>query len=136
MAWLRATMGRSAVSRASADGWKMLEMSLQNGDGTVTLKTRQDQEQMAISVGFSDAKLRALAQAQSQQLQDALQAQYDTPIDFSLMDGKSGTSQEQTPDDGVASGMGLADSSDASETDAEMSSARTTLAEGQHEWIG
>lgn len=130
-------MGRSVVSRASADGWKMLEMNLQNGDGTVTLKTRQDQERMAISVGFSDAKLRSIASAQAQQLQETLQAQYDTPIDFSLMDGKSGPQQEHATDDGAMPGTGTSDASaETSDPDAEASSTRRTLAGGHYEWIG
>jgi hypothetical protein len=134
MAWLRAKMGRPAFSQA-AGGWKTLEMQLQEGDGTVTLKTRQDNERMAVSVGFSDSRLRSIASAQTQQLQDALQAQYDTEIDFSLMSDGSGTSQEQAPDDG-APGSGVL-VPDALEADAaEPSTARARMIGAQNEWIG
>ncbi len=135
MAWLRAKMGRPSFAQA-ASGWKMIEMQLQEGDGTVTLKTRQDNERMAVSVGFSDARLRSIASAQAQQLQDALQAQYDTEIDFSLMSDGSDSSQDQAPDEGPSSAsLASPDRLDPDAT-ADNTVPRTSLTGGQHEWIG
>ncbi len=138
LAWLRST-GRPTMQAQGKDGWKTLEMQLKNGDGLIKVQTRQGKDHMAVSVGFSDARLRAQAAASLNQLQESLQSQYDTPVDFSLMGDGSQDAQQHDASDGPDR-MGRrgtsAPGADAAE-DEQPTSLRRPLAPGSlREWIG
>lgn len=137
LAWLRST-GRSAVHTRSQDGWKTLEMQLKNGDGLMTVRTRQGKDQMAVTVGFSDARMRAQAAASLHQLQEMLQSQYDTSVDFSLMgDGTHDAHQQHAASDEshrTASSSGP--SASLGPDDEATSSPRARAPGVRHEWIG
>lgn len=113
-------------------------MQLKNGDGLITVQTRRRQDRMAVSVGFSDARLRAQAAANFNHLQDLLQSQYDAPVDFSLMDQSQHDAQHQTASDSSdrrpTAGPTGTDPDELEETE---TTARRPLAPGaHHEWIG
>lgn len=88
---------------ALSGGWKAMEMALGDGDGTLTVKARQDQDGMAVSVGLTDARLRTQMVANARQLQDAMQAQYDTDVDLSFAGGDAEGSGGQSTDDSARS---------------------------------
>jgi hypothetical protein len=138
LAWLRST-GRPTLQAQSKDGWKTLEMQLKNGDGMLKIQARQAKDHMAISVGFSDARLRAQAAASLHQLQESLQSQYDTPVDFSLMDQGSQDARHHDASDGADRTPRLGPSSSGTEAaeDEQPARSRRPLAPGSlREWIG
>ncbi|ARA94781.1 hypothetical protein AWN76_017560 [Rhodothermaceae bacterium RA] len=88
-AQLRASMERVTGGVNLSNGWQVLEMRLDEGDGTMTIRTHRTDERVAVSVAFSDPSLRALAATQADRLQEALQARYDQQVDLSLMNSGS-----------------------------------------------
>lgn len=114
-----------------------MEMALGDGDGTLTVKARQDQDGMAVSVGLTDARLRTQVVANARQLQDAMQAQYDTDVDLSFAGGDAEGSGGQSPDDSArnntSSSVRLAERSIDEEDSSENRPVRRH--EGR-EWIG
>jgi hypothetical protein len=138
LAWLRST-GRPTLHTQTKDGWKTLEMQLKNGDGLLKIQARQSKDHMAISVGFSDARLRAQAAASLNQLQESLQSQYDTPVDFSLMQDGSQDARQHDASGGSDRANRLASSPSSPETteDDQPTGLRRPLAPGSlREWIG
>lgn len=136
-AWLRAAMNRARQSFSTDDGWKVLEMNLDEGEGTVTIKARQEADHMAVSVGFSDPDMRALAQANADRLQEALQSEYETSVDLSLFSGDTGQSQQGR--EAKQTGNGLSKDQGTGEGAAveESSRSRRPLPAGaKHEWVG
>ncbi len=131
-AWARALASGPTRTDLLAGGWKVLQMPLRQGDGTVTIKARREEDQMAVAVGFSDAKLRAQAAASPQHLHDALQAQYEGAVDFSLMDGgeSSGSFDERAASPSAGDASAPAEREDGEE---QPPPARTGA---RHEWIG
>ena len=96
-AMLNATLLRNILaagqrSQPDKQGWQMLEMKLDDGDGTLTIKTRQEADQLSIHVSFSDPNLRAVAEAHLNRLRDALRSHYDTDVDLTLSNGDTGSS--------------------------------------------
>lgn len=133
-AWLRAVMSNARRITATDDGWKVLEMDLDEGDGTVTIKARRDDAGVAVSVGFSDPSLRALAEAQAQRLQEALQSRYETAVDFSFFSGGSNQSHERQATEARSAHGGIA-SGGMDSLDGER--ARAVLPPGTtYEWVG
>jgi hypothetical protein len=133
-AWLKAvSQGPLRVSTLTG-GWKSVELALGEEDGTVTVQARSDQEKVAVSVGFSESRLRAQAMANARQLQDAMQAQYDTEVDLSFAGGNAGESGERGSEDadGSPASTPLAASASPDDPDADEP-ARGGL---RHEWIG
>jgi hypothetical protein len=134
-AWLRAVQSRS-LHTYTESGWNVLEMQLDEGDGTITIKARREEERVAVSIGFSDPTLRALASAQTDRLQQVLQAQYETAVDFSLMNSDSDTSGRK---EDSSQAPRSASPTDPGKTAAELlensRSARGPMS-GVHEWVG
>ncbi|WP_457651530.1 hypothetical protein [Rhodocaloribacter sp.] len=83
-AWLRAALHRNGGALSARDGWNMLEMKLDDGDGTMIIKARRDAERVAVTVGFSDPHLRALTAEHADRLQEALRRHYDASVDLSF----------------------------------------------------
>lgn len=136
-AWLRAMMNRPVRTATLENGWKMLEMQLSENDGTVTIKARRDADHVSVSVSFSDPQLRALASANADRLQEMLQAQYETAVDFSLADGDGEQSPHQN-DAGPSDRVRGVDVMGTEGRDGEPSeaSSRAAAVGAQHEWIG
>ena len=85
--WTQTLRAKTLRSSETKGGWKQLKLQLPGEDGTMQLMAKQGEQQMAVSVGFSDPALRSLMQGQVEQMRQTLQAEYDAPVDFSLMDG-------------------------------------------------
>jgi hypothetical protein len=120
------------------DGWQVLEMTLDNGDGTMTIKARRDADRMSIAVGFSDPQLRTMAVANEERLRQALQQQYETAVDLSL-DSKSQDrsfrrreNQPDRPISGVQKGGSLSSTGPEHTT----ASHAPVHAGAKHVWVG
>lgn len=82
--WMRALSERTSFMNRTDPHWKVLEMKLDAGDGTMTIKVMKDEDGVSVSVGFSDASLRAQAESQTSQILENLRAQYDQNVNFSF----------------------------------------------------
>ena len=133
VAWLRAVLNNARQAVFSEDGWKVLEMNLDEGDGTVIIKARREEGRVAVAVGFSDPELRALASTHADRLQEALQAEYDTAVDFSLFSDNTGDSGEQQQSQGTTTDA-QADAD--ADTHDGQAAGRLLPAGTQHEWVG
>ena len=135
MAWIKAaTQGPLRVSALSG-GWKAVEMNLDEGDGTVTIKARRDQDKVAVSVGFSEPRMQAQATANARQIQEALQAQYETDVDLSFSDGDAGDSGDpRSETSGREPGAARSAPSETATTD--ESSQHTSRTGARREWVG
>lgn len=138
-AWMRAALNRTLRSERLENGWKRIQMQLGEDKGTMTVKARRDADGVAVSVNFSDTALRAQASAQASQLQEALEQQYETDVDFSLMqDGDSGPSQDES-EAGPAERNALSErtpAEDGETSDDAASSSRSRSTGATREWIG
>ncbi len=137
VAWLRAALTKgSARAYAAADGWKVMEMTLDEGDGALVIKARREEGRVAVTFGFSDPDLRALATSHATRLQEILQAQYEAPVDLSFFGGQAGAEDQRhayTQSDPSAAMAGT----DADRKTLQPEAQARPLLEGtQHEWIG
>jgi len=136
-AWFQMAMAFAERVRQHVDG-QMLEVELADGEGTLRVETRRHPDHVAVSVQLSDPQLRALVAAHADRIQEALQAQYQTAVQFSLSGGgEQGARQQQAFTQAPAHGTPLASGSDASgPAPAESSRARVLRPGSRHEWIG
>ncbi|MCH8959902.1 MAG: hypothetical protein IH820_00885, partial [Bacteroidetes bacterium] len=136
-AWLRAVLGNARKSVFAEGGWKVLEMNLDDGDGTVTIKTKREEGRVAVAVGFSDPGLRALASAHAERLQEALQNEYETAVDFSLFSNDAGHSDDrQQAEDAGAPIPGITPTDGEGDVRDERPARRPLPAGAHHEWVG
>ncbi len=136
-AWLRAVLGNARQSVFAEGGWKVLEMNLDEGDGTVIIKARREEGRVAVAVGFSDPGLRALASAHADRLQEVLQAEYETAVDFSLFSSDAGHSGERQEAEGTDAPNSVAAHTGGEGDLRDDRPARRPLPAGtQHEWVG
>ena len=138
--WMHTLLENGLDGLSFDEEWKVLEMKLDEGQGTMTVRARRDEEKVSITVNFSDPQLRALAAEQADRLQETLRAQYQTDVDFSLMSDNAGQSHA---DDRRSQGGGSSDANAgaAGRTEplsgAERARAtRAALAGARNEWIG
>jgi hypothetical protein len=137
VAWLRAVLNNARQAVFSEDGWKVLEMNLDDGEGTVTIKARREDGRVAVAVGFSDPELGALASANADRLQEALQAEYEATVDFSLFNGQGDAdgSGKQKQARRAGASVGGASRVDADGLN-DAPGRRSLLPGGRHEWVG
>lgn len=138
-AWLQAALDRMA-KRTDRKGWAVLEMKLNEGDGTVTVKAQRTKDRVAVSVAFSDSSLRALASAHAERIQEALQMEFGSAVDLSLSGEGAGEQHERHtfrkaqdhPGRPASLRPGVTEVAEAGETVA----VRTLAPDVHHEWIG
>lgn len=136
--WFQPALMQSLRSMPLQAGWKTLELQLDDGHGTMTVRARRDEEKVSVAVSFSDPNLRSLAEANAQRLQQVLQSEYESPVDFSLLSDGTGGSPEQDPG---ASSRGVEripeDATVGNSTDGRVqNAARPLVAGARNEWIG
>lgn len=134
-AWVRNMLQQSARTFSLEDGWKVMEMQLEEGSGTMTVKTRRDENRVSVSVGFTDTALRTMVMANVDRLQQTLQAHYQSDVDLSLLGGGNGGGGDQTHENGKQGLGGSAQNSAAPAADLGRST-RTVLSGATNEWIG
>jgi hypothetical protein len=92
--WLPTPLPATPRSFATEPGWAALEVTLEEGEGTVLVQTRREADHVAVSVGFSDPALRTFAQEQAERLRETLEQHYGTTIDLHLAND---TPHQHTP---------------------------------------
>jgi len=133
-AWLNAAKQAPMRTVELSGGWKAMELALGKEKGTVTVKARQGQENVAVSLGFSESRVQAQLVANARQLQDAMQAQYGTDVDLSFSGGSADESDTQTSDSS-APDRSVSSASEEAPTD-EDGGASSIRRRGRREWIG
>jgi hypothetical protein len=135
-AWRRAAHTGSTRSYRLENGWHVLTMDLEEESGQMTVKARRSDEKVSVSVGMNDPKLRALVAANTDRLQAALNAEYETDVDFTLSgdDGQSARDNEKQADR-RSSGRSLAGGGPA-DGDEEPPGPDVRVFYGNFEWIG
>ncbi len=136
-AWFQIAMAFAERVRQHVDG-QMLEVELSDGEGTLRIETRRHPDHVVVSVQLSDPQLRALVAAHADRIQEALQAQYQTAVQFSLSGGGDQNARQQQPfAQATTHGTPLASGSDTSgPVPAESARIRVLHPGSQHEWIG
>lgn len=135
-AWMKTLMNQPARAFALNNGWQVLQVQLEDGQGSLTVSARRDDDSVAVSVGFTDAALRGQAAVHAGRIQDALQTQYQAQVDFSLQDDTQGQSSRDRSNSGRPSQpLGGAAIEPDTSSSAASSSARAALLGANHEWI-
>jgi hypothetical protein len=130
-------LGETMSSFALDNGWKVLEMPLDEGQGTMTVKARREEDRVSVSVSFTDPQLRALAEANSDRLHDVLRERYEANVDFTLMSDGAGDSPQRK--DETRSSREKSTLSGAVEAVAPVEKSRISrvaLAGARNEWVG
>ncbi len=138
-AWLRSLLNNGLHSLSVDKSWKVLEMQLDEGHGTMTVRARRTEDKVSISVSFSDPQLRALATEHADRLQETLQARYDADVEFSLGRHGSGEStprQNDMPRGGRAASHAASVQGIPSSLDDLARAARTAAVGARNEWVG
>ena len=135
-AWLDRLVERAP--RPLTAQWQTLEIALPEGEGTVSVRARREDEAVAVAVHFSDPRLRGIAGAHADRLQEALRAQYDADVTLSLLNDSAGGSGGHRHDaDGGAARHGRRSPAPAAAAPAPApSSPRPTHPGSAREWIG
>lgn len=137
-AWLKSATHGPLNTAELASGWKSMELTLGQENGTVTVQARSDQDSMAVSVSVSESRLRAQLASNARQIQDVMQAQYGSDVDLSFAGGDADESGGHMPD-GSAHDERPSRSSSADPTAEDEMNDETTHRRGPHggrEWIG
>ena len=120
-----------------ASGWKAMELTLGDEDGTVTVQTRSDPDRMNVSVRFSEARLQAQIAANARQLQDAMQAQYGSNVDLSFAGEGGDESGERAPNGSPSEDRpSTSSSNESAEEGGSEGTVHKRLPNGGREWIG
>jgi hypothetical protein len=101
----------------------------------MTVKARQGPEHMAVSVGFSEARVQAQVVANARQLQDAMQAQYGTDVDLSF-GGDDADGSDQQPAEGGGADRSTTLASGETDTEEDGNGTTTLRSGGRREWVG
>lgn len=139
-AWRRALKNSSGRQYAQKNGWHVLRMNLDEKSGQMTVRARQKQDGVSVSVGLSDPNLRSMVSAHTDRLEAALRAEYDTDVDFSLsadgrQSGQNGETDSQNRSPHAKHPAGLETAPEAGETgDGQRTRGRAMT--GTYEWIG
>jgi hypothetical protein len=121
------------------EGWKVLEMQLEEGQGTMTVRARRDEEKVSIAVTFSDPQMRALAAENADRLRETMREQYETMVDFSLSSDGADESPQQgddAPRRHDATSSRTQRTTEAVSTTDRAVATRAALAGARNEWIG
>lgn len=137
-AWLQSILSNGLTSESLEKGWRVIEMQLEEGQGTMTVRARRDEDKVSIAVTFSDPQLRNLAAENLDRLQHVLRDQYETTVDFSLTSDDAGDKPQRRYDAPTARDTSLdrAPRADAVSTLGSGRAARALLAGARNEWIG
>lgn len=135
VAWLRAVLDQPLRSLTPGAARQSLRISLDDGEGTLTIETRRDNDRVSVAVAFSDGHLRSLASASVDRIHAVLQEHFGASVDLSLTSDGSGDAPPDSHDGRDAShSMPRADLAAPARTAASPSRARH--GGGRHEWVG
>jgi hypothetical protein len=134
-AWLRSFMARNAQAITMQDGWQVIEMNLEENQGTLTVKAKQDNERVSVAVGLSDPRMGTFIQANAAKIEEVLQAQYEKNVDLSFFSGNAGQNERRQQHVNESGGQTLVNLASGPEG-AEPAPRRTRLTGGIREWVG
>jgi len=137
-AWMNALLSDRLGALSVDEGWKVLEMQLEDGQGTMTVRARRDEDNVSIAVTFSDPQMRALAAENVDRLRETLRHQYEASVDLSLMsDGAGEAPHERNHESRGRAASPIRDLRAETVSMAVRASAtRAALAGARNEWIG
>lgn len=136
-AWRQAMLNGRSRSYRMENGWHVLTMQLDDQNGQLTVKTRRNEDNVSVSLGLSDPKLRSLISANTNRLQETLQAEYDENIDFSLATEQEGSSADSDAETASHQRSGHASTGAAGTTpEKEIDNPQGRVLYGSYEWIG
>jgi len=136
VAWLRAMLDQPLRDLTPGAAWQSLQIRLDEGEGTLTIQTRRDDDRIAVAVGFSDGHLRSLASASADRIQAVLQEHFGASVDLSLTSDDAGDAPHHDHTDRPASVAAPRSDAAAPATETATSSPRARLSGGRHEWVG
>jgi len=135
-AWLNAAKQAPLRTAELSGGWNAMKLGLGADKGTVTVKARQGQESMSVSVGFSESRVQAQVTANARQLQEAMQNQYGTDVDLSFSDGDPRDSGEHGADGSAPDRTTPSTSNAEPAADDESPGDASIRSRGRREWVG
>jgi hypothetical protein len=138
-AWLNSLLSDRLGTLSVNEGWKVLEMQLEEGQGTMIVRARRDEEKVSIAVTFSDPQMRALAAENADRLRETMREQYETMVDFSLSSDGADESPQQgddAPRRHDATSSRTQRTTEAVSTTDRAVATRAALAGARNEWIG
>ncbi|MFK7846921.1 MAG: hypothetical protein AB8G77_16590 [Rhodothermales bacterium] len=134
LSWLKTLSDKTSQINRQDPNWKMLEMKLDKGDGEMTIKVMRNDEQVSISVQFTDDALRAQAESQSNQILESLKEHYGEDVNFSFTE-KKGSSMDSPLDQQAARRRRLRAQIEQAEKPVQVNS-YDDQGPDQHQWIG
>lgn len=82
--WLKTLAERTSFLDKSNPDWKVLEMKLENGKGSMTVRVMREDDQVSVAVNFSDPEVKALAENQYHEILQDLENQYQKEVKFTF----------------------------------------------------
>ena len=82
--WLKVLSERTSLLDKTNPHWKVLEMKLDKGNGSMTVQVMKEEDFVSVAVNFSDPEVRALAETQYQDILRDLEQQYQKEVRFTF----------------------------------------------------
>ncbi len=82
--WLKVLSERTSLLDKSNPQWKVLEMKLDKGNGSMTVRVMKEDDHVSVAVNFSDPEVKALAESQYNNILQDLENQYQQEVKFTF----------------------------------------------------
>ena len=82
--WLKVLSERTTMLDKSNPQWKVLEMKLEKGNGSMTVRVMKEDDHVSVAVNFSDPDVKSLAENQYNQILTDLKDQYQQEVKFTF----------------------------------------------------
>ena len=82
--WLKVLSERTSLLDKSNPQWKVLEMKLDKGSGSMTVRVMKEDDHVSVAVNFSDPEVKALAETQYNNILQDLENQYQQEVKFTF----------------------------------------------------
>jgi len=82
--WLKVLSERTSLLDKSNPQWKVLEMKLDKGSGSMTVRVMKEDDHVSVAVNFSDPEVKALAETQYNSILQDLENQYQQEVKFTF----------------------------------------------------
>ena len=82
--WLKVLSERTSMLDKSNPHWKVLEMKLDKGEGSMTVRVMKEDDFVSVAVNFSDPEVKAIAEAKYNEIIQDLEKQYQQEVKFTF----------------------------------------------------
>ena len=82
--WLKILSERTSMLDKSNPQWKVLEMKLDKGNGSMTVRVMKEDDHVSVAVNFTDPEVKALAETQYNEILKDLEDQYQQEVKFTF----------------------------------------------------